>query len=190
MRRRLQQHAPLPRRGGQREGADPRATANSLLKAIKDISGGKGKGRGNDPQVRTSYTPLLSTSNISVPQMLVLTRRRVDDFAFKNTPINEALVRDLAAGAFIAQQRNVVLVGGIPARARRISPSPLREAAFASDHEGDSTPPSISSIQLEAQARAGRRDDLPIISPASTSSSSTNSAISPAPRPAGNCCST
>src|SRR5208282_4913656 len=36
----------------------------------------------------------------------------VDDFAFKNTPINEALVRDLAAGGFIAQQRNLVLVGG------------------------------------------------------------------------------
>ena len=36
----------------------------------------------------------------------------VDDFAFKDTPINEALVRDLAGGAFIAQQRNVVLVGG------------------------------------------------------------------------------
>ena len=36
----------------------------------------------------------------------------VDDFAFKDTPINEALVRDLAAGGFIAQQRNVVLVGG------------------------------------------------------------------------------
>src|SRR5215831_311578 len=36
----------------------------------------------------------------------------VDDFAFKNTPINEALVRDLAAGAFLAQQRNIVLVGG------------------------------------------------------------------------------
>ena len=36
----------------------------------------------------------------------------VDDFAFKGTPINEALVRDLVGGAFIAQQRNVVLVGG------------------------------------------------------------------------------
>ena len=36
----------------------------------------------------------------------------VDDFAFKNTPINEALVRDLAGGGFIAQQRNVILVGG------------------------------------------------------------------------------
>jgi hypothetical protein len=36
----------------------------------------------------------------------------VDDFAFAGTPINENLVRDLAGGAFIAQQRNVVLVGG------------------------------------------------------------------------------
>src|ERR1700726_4658719 len=36
----------------------------------------------------------------------------VEDFAFKDTLINEALVRDLAGGAFIAQQRNVVLVGG------------------------------------------------------------------------------
>lgn len=36
----------------------------------------------------------------------------VEDFAFKDTPINEGLVRDLAGGAFIDQQRNVVLVGG------------------------------------------------------------------------------
>ncbi len=36
----------------------------------------------------------------------------VDDFTFKDTPINEALVRDLGGGGFIAQQRNVVLVGG------------------------------------------------------------------------------
>ncbi len=64
------------------EGDDPKATANALLKAIKDISGGKGKGRGNDPEVRTSYTPLLSASNVSVPQMLKLTRRRVDDFSY------------------------------------------------------------------------------------------------------------
>ena len=38
--------------------------------------------------------------------------KEIDDFAFKDTPINEGLVRDLASGAFIAQQRNVVLVGG------------------------------------------------------------------------------
>ncbi len=34
------------------------------------------------------------------------------DFQFKATPINETLVRDLATGGFIAQQRNIVLAGG------------------------------------------------------------------------------
>ena len=36
----------------------------------------------------------------------------VDDFDFADTPINESLVRDLATGAFVADQRNIVLVGG------------------------------------------------------------------------------
>ncbi|MGB8738904.1 MAG: IS21-like element helper ATPase IstB [Xanthobacteraceae bacterium] len=33
-------------------------------------------------------------------------------FEFEGTPINETLVNDLAGGGFVAQQRNVVLVGG------------------------------------------------------------------------------
>jgi DNA replication protein DnaC len=36
----------------------------------------------------------------------------LDDFQFEGTPINETLVRDLAGGGFLAQQRNAVLVGG------------------------------------------------------------------------------
>ena len=36
----------------------------------------------------------------------------LDDFTFTNTPINEGLVRKLATGTFVADQRNVVLVGG------------------------------------------------------------------------------
>ena len=36
----------------------------------------------------------------------------LDDFDFSGTPVNEVLVRDLAGGAFIAEQRNVVLIGG------------------------------------------------------------------------------
>lgn len=38
--------------------------------------------------------------------------RDLAEFAFAGTPINEGLVRDLASGAFIASQRNAVLVGG------------------------------------------------------------------------------
>ena len=36
----------------------------------------------------------------------------IADFQFDGTPINQTLVNDLAGGGFIAQQRNVVLVGG------------------------------------------------------------------------------
>src|SRR6202007_655772 len=36
----------------------------------------------------------------------------IDEFVFAGTPINEALVRELATGSFIAEQRNAVLIGG------------------------------------------------------------------------------
>ena len=36
----------------------------------------------------------------------------IDDFDFPGTPINETLMRDLATGAFVADQRNAVLIGG------------------------------------------------------------------------------
>jgi DNA replication protein DnaC len=36
----------------------------------------------------------------------------IDQFDFSGTPINESLVKDLATGAFVLNQRNVVLIGG------------------------------------------------------------------------------
>ncbi len=36
----------------------------------------------------------------------------IDEFEFRGMSINEALVRDLAGGEFLALERNVVLVGG------------------------------------------------------------------------------
>jgi len=38
--------------------------------------------------------------------------KEIADFDFTGTPINESLVRDLAAGSFLTQQRNAVFVGG------------------------------------------------------------------------------
>jgi DNA replication protein DnaC len=38
--------------------------------------------------------------------------KELADFEFDDTPVNEALVRELAAGDFLASQRNAVLVGG------------------------------------------------------------------------------
>lgn len=36
----------------------------------------------------------------------------IEQFDFTGTPINEGLVKDLATGNFVADQRNVVLIGG------------------------------------------------------------------------------
>jgi DNA replication protein DnaC len=38
--------------------------------------------------------------------------KELADFRFADTPVNEALVRELASGAFLAQQRNTVFIGG------------------------------------------------------------------------------
>jgi DNA replication protein DnaC len=38
--------------------------------------------------------------------------KEIDEFVFADTPVNETLVRDLAGGGFLSQQRNLVLVGG------------------------------------------------------------------------------
>ena len=38
--------------------------------------------------------------------------KEIDEFVFADTPVNEPLVRDLAGGGFLSQQRNLVLVGG------------------------------------------------------------------------------
>jgi DNA replication protein DnaC/transposase len=38
--------------------------------------------------------------------------KEIDEFDFEDTPVNETLVRDLAGGDFLEQQRNVVLIGG------------------------------------------------------------------------------
>jgi len=38
--------------------------------------------------------------------------KELADFAFAETPVNEQFILDLAGGAFLAQQRNVVAIGG------------------------------------------------------------------------------
>ncbi len=38
--------------------------------------------------------------------------KEIDEFDFEDTPVNETLVRELAGGDFLEQQRNVVLIGG------------------------------------------------------------------------------
>ena len=111
----------------------------------------------------------------------------VEDFVFKDTPINEALVRDLAGGGFIVQQRNIVLIGGTGTGKTHLAIAIARSCIRAGSRGRFFTTVDLVN-QLEAESRAGRQDASQTISPASTSSSSTNSAICPSHRLAGNCC--
>ena len=113
----------------------------------------------------------------------------VDDFAFKDTPINENLVRDLAGGAFIAQQRNAVLVGGTGTGKTHLAIA-IARSCIRRAHGVASSTPSISSTASRPRADLAVRGGWPTISRASTSSSSTSLAISPSRSPADSSCST
>ena len=80
----------------------------------------------------------------------------IEDFAFKDTPINEALVRDLAGGAFIAQQRNVVLVGGTGTGKTHLAIGIARSCIRAGSRTGD------SDLSLHGRASGAGSDELPV----------------------------
>ena len=80
----------------------------------------------------------------------------VDDFAFKNTPINEALVRDLAAGGFLAQQRNLVLVGGTGTGKTHLAIAIARSCIRSGSRGRFFTTVDLVN-RLEAEAPAGRQ---------------------------------
>ena len=80
----------------------------------------------------------------------------VDDFTFKDTPINEALVRDLAGGGFIAQQRNVVLVGGTGTGKTHLAIAIARSCIRAGSRGRFFTTVDLVN-QLEAEGRAPPR---------------------------------
>ena len=80
----------------------------------------------------------------------------VDDFAFKETPINEAFVRDLAGGGFIAQPRNVVLVGGTGTGKTHLAIAIARSCIHAGSRGRFFTTVDFVN-QLEAESRAGRQ---------------------------------
>jgi DNA replication protein DnaC len=83
----------------------------------------------------------------------------VDGFAFTDTPINENLVRDLAGGAFIAQQRNVVLVGGTGTGKTHLAIAIARSCIRSGSRGRFFTTVDLVN-RLEAEARSGRQGRL------------------------------
>src|SRR4029077_16511209 len=83
----------------------------------------------------------------------------VDGFEFKGTPINESLVRDLADGGFIAQQRNVVLVGGTGTGKTHLAMAIARSCIRAGSRGRFFNTVDLVN-QLEAEGRNGRQGRL------------------------------
>jgi DNA replication protein DnaC len=83
----------------------------------------------------------------------------IDDFEFTGTPINEALVRDLAGGGFIAAQRNAVLVGGTGTGKSHLAIAIARSCIRGGARGRFFTVVDLVN-QLEAETRAGRQGRL------------------------------
>ena len=80
----------------------------------------------------------------------------LDDFQFDGTPINETLVRDLAGGAFLAQQRNAVLVGGTGTGKTHLAIA-IARACIRNGARGRFFNSVDLVNKLEAEGRAGRQ---------------------------------
>ena len=83
----------------------------------------------------------------------------IDDFSFAGTPINEVLVRDLAAGHFLQQQRNLVLVGGTGTGKTHLSIA-IARACIRDGRRGRFYTVVDLVNRLEAETTAGRQGRL------------------------------
>src|SRR5215216_101579 len=83
----------------------------------------------------------------------------LDGFEFEGTPINQALVHDLAGGGFITQQRNVVLVGGTGTGKTHLAIAVAR-SCIRSGARGRFYNVVDLVNRLEAETRSGRQGRL------------------------------
>jgi len=112
----------------------------------------------------------------------------IDDFRFDGTPINEALVRELATGAFLAQQRNAVLIGGTGTGKSHLAIA-IARACIRGGARGRFYTVVDLVNRLESEARAGRQGRLADYLIRLDFAVSMNWAIFPSPRPVASCCS-
>jgi DNA replication protein DnaC len=83
----------------------------------------------------------------------------LDGFAFAGTPMNENLIRNLATGAFLAEQRNTVLVGGTGTGKSHLAIAVAR-ACIRGGARGRFYIVIDLVNRLESEARAGRQGRL------------------------------
>jgi len=86
--------------------------------------------------------------------------KELADFAFSDTPINEQLVRDLANGNFLAQQRNVVAVGGTGTGKSHIAIGITRNCRLGRKARFFNAVDLVNKLEAEAKiGRTGRLGD-------------------------------
>ena len=85
--------------------------------------------------------------------------KEIDDFAFAGTPINESLIRDPATGAFLAEQRNAVLIGGTGTGKSHLAIA-IAQACIRGGARGRFYTVVDLVNRLEGEARAGRQHRL------------------------------
>ncbi|HEY5645523.1 MAG TPA: IS21-like element helper ATPase IstB [Pseudomonadales bacterium] len=83
----------------------------------------------------------------------------LEDFSFDGTPVNETLVRELAGGDFLAQQRNLVLVGGTGTGKTHLAIA-IARACIRDGARGRFFNVVDLVNKLEAESRAGRQGRL------------------------------
>jgi len=83
----------------------------------------------------------------------------IDEFVFAGTPINESLVRDLAKGGFLAEQRNAVLIGGTGTGKSHLAIA-IARACIRGGARGRFYTVVDLVNRLETEARAGRQGRL------------------------------
>jgi DNA replication protein DnaC len=111
----------------------------------------------------------------------------IDDFDFTGTPVNEALIRDLASGAFLAEQRNAVLVGGTGTGKSHLAIAIARSCIRRGTRGRYYNVVDIVN-RLESETCAGRQGRLAEYLTRMDLSCSTSSAICPLRRAAVSCC--
>ncbi len=83
----------------------------------------------------------------------------LDGFTFAENPINESLVRSLATGAFLAEQRNAVLVGGTGSGKSHLAMA-IARSCIRGGARGRFYIVLDLVNRLESEARAGRQGRL------------------------------
>jgi len=83
----------------------------------------------------------------------------IDAFDFTGTPVNEALVRELATGGFLADQRNAVLIGGTGTGKTHLAIA-IARACIRGGARGRFFNTVDLVNRLEAETRSGRQGRL------------------------------